>query len=240
LGGPGTLLQKGSWPPEALLSGESRLQKGVDKEANLYYLISMMNKRVITIILVLGFGFTAIGLRAVTAGLRPGAQAEPKKTEKKEKEKDKKIKRVWTDDDLKEIKKEKVNITEISSDPGEKNEKKEAEGPPALVDNTTAREKYDPKKTEKYWRERKKALLDNIKANEEEIKNVEAELFRLRNRLNGTDLIAERIRLEQEINEAFIKQENYKKGVERMKAELEAFYEEARKEGILPAWLRDE
>jgi hypothetical protein len=220
----------------------------------------MMTKKILTIIVLLGFSLTAmnIGLCAGTAAVLPGADARQEKTEKKEEkkkeeekkeeeknkkeeEKDKKLKRVWTDKDLKEIRKERLNITEVSPDPDEKKEKekKKVTDPPDLVKDKTEGEKYDPKKTEKYWRERKKALVDKIKENEKEIKKMEVKLFQLRNQLDRTDPLSERSRLEQEIRDTYNKLENYKKGLERMKQELEDLHDEARKAGALPGWLRD-
>jgi len=194
-----------------------------------------------------------MGLWAVSAGLLPGANAYQEKTEKKEEEKkqeeknkkeeekDKKVKRVWTDEDLKKIKNERLNITEVTPEPGEKKEeeKKEVVNPPELVKNTTEGEKYDPTKTEKYWRERKSALVERINANEAEVKNMQAKLFQMQNQLNGADIVAERIRLEKEIIETAKNLEDYKRGLERMKQELEDLEDEARKAGAPPGWVRD-
>lgn len=213
----------------------------------------MMTKKILIIIVLLGFSLTSMdmGLWAGTADIPPGADVQQEKTEKKEekkkeeaknkKEKDKKLKRVWTDKDLKEIRKERLNITEVSPDPDEKKkkEKKKVLDPPDLVRDKTEGEKYDPKKTENYWRERKKALVDKIKENGVEIKKMEVKLFELQNQLNGADLYSERVRLEQEIRDTYNKLENYKKGLERMKKDLEDLHDEARKAGALPGWLRD-
>jgi hypothetical protein len=187
-----------------------------------------------------------MGLWAGTAGIPPRAKVRQEKTEKKEEEKnkkEKKIKRVWTDEDLKEIRKERVNITEVSPDPVEdkkkKKEKKKDLNPPDLVRDKAEGEKYDPKKTEKYWRERKKALVTRIQKHEEEIKNMQTKLFQLQGQLNVTDIYSERVRLDQEIRDTYKKLENYKKGLERLKKELEDLPDEARKAGALPGWLRD-
>jgi hypothetical protein len=212
----------------------------------------MMIKKILTIIVLLGFSLTAMGmgLGAGNAGILPGAEVKQEKTEKKEekkeeeknkKEEEKDKKRVWTDEDLKKIKKERLNITEAPpvTDEKKETEKKEVLNPPKLIYNTTEGEKYDPTKTEEYWRERKKALVDKIKNNEAEIKNMQAKIFQMRNQLNGTDILADRIRLEQEIRDTADNLENYKKGLERMKKEMEDFYDEARKAGALPGWYRD-
>ena len=204
---------------------------------------------------LLGFSLTArdMGLGVSTAGILPGAKVQQEKTgkedekkeeekNKKEEEKDKKPKRVWTDEDLKEIKNEKVkNITEIPPDTqqGKETEKKEVIDLPNLVRNTTEGEKYDAMKTEQYWRERKKALVNKIKENEAEIKNMEVKLFEMQNRLNGTDIVSDRGRLEEMIRNTYNKLENYKKGLESMKQELENLPDEARKAGVPPGWLRD-
>ncbi len=204
---------------------------------------------------LLGFSLTAMdmGLGVSTAGILPGAKVQQEKTgkddekkeeekNKKEEEKDKKPKRVWTDEDLKEIKNEKVkNITEIPPDTqqGKETEKKEVIDLPNLVRNTTEGEKYDAMKTEQYWRERKKALVNKIKENEAEVKNMELKLFELQNRLNGTDIVSDRVRLEEIIRDTYNKLENYKKGLESMKQELEGLSDEARKAGVPPGWLRD-
>jgi len=194
-----------------------------------------------------------MGLGVSTAGILPGAKVQQEKTgkedekkeeekNKKEEEKDKKPKRVWTDEDLKEIKNEKVkNITEIPPDTqqGKETEKKEVIDLPNLVRNTTEGEKYDAMKTEQYWRERKKALVNKIKENEAEIKNMEVKLFEMQNRLNGTDIVSDRVRLEEIIRNTSNKLENYKKGLESMKQELEGLSDEARKAGVPPGWLRD-
>jgi len=94
-------------------------------------------------------------------------------------------------------------------------------------------------KTEQYWRERKKALENKIKENEAEVKNMEVKLFELQNRLNGTDIVSDRGRLEEMIRDTSKKLENYKIGLESMKQELENLPDEARKAGAPPGWLRD-
>jgi hypothetical protein len=211
----------------------------------------MMTKKILIIIVLLGFSLTVMdmGLWAGTVGTPPGADVQQEKNKKKEEEKkeeekskkEKKVKRVWTDKDLKEIRKERLNITEVSPEPDEKKkkgEKKDAKQP-AKVENTTKKEKFDPRKTEKYWRERKRALVDNIKKNESEIKNMEVKLFKLKNQLNGTDFYSDRVRLEQEIRDTYNKLQNYKQGLERLKQALENLHDEARKAGALPGWLRD-
>jgi unconventional prefoldin RPB5 interactor 1 len=222
----------------------------------------MMTKKILIIILMLGFSLTLMdmGLWAGAAGILPGADVEQEKTEKKdeekkaeekkeeeknkkEKEKEKKLKRVWTNEDLKEIRKEKgLNITEVSPDPDEKKNKKgekKVSDPPALVKNKTEGEKLDPKKTEKYWRERKKALVDKIKNNEKEIERLGKKLLQLNLQRGGTYKYQDTAQLEKDIRDTANKLKNLKMGLERMKKELEDLYEEARKAGALPGWLRD-
>jgi hypothetical protein len=218
---------------------------------------TMMTKKILTIILALGFSLTLLdmGLWAGSTGIPPGTMAQQEKTEKKKEEKkeeeknkkeekkEKKLKRVWTDKDLKEIRKERVNITEVSPEPDEKDKekkkKKKITDPPDLVIDKSKGEKSDPKKTEQYWKDRKKTLVDKIKANEQAIKDMQAKLFQLQNQLNRTDIVSDRLRIEQEIRDTYTKLENYKKGLERMKQELEDLYDEARRAGALPGWLRD-
>jgi hypothetical protein len=201
----------------------------------------MMIKKILIIILMLCFNLTLIdmGVWADTAGIQPRADVEQEKTEKKDEEKEKKLKRVWTDKDLKEIKKERVNITEVSPDPDKKKKDKSVSSPPALVKNTTEKKKFDPKKTEKYWRERKKALVDNIKRNEEEIERLEKKLLQLNIKRNGIEIHAQIVEVEQEIRDTYNKLQNYKKGLENLKKDLENLHDEARKAGALPGWLRD-
>jgi hypothetical protein len=215
----------------------------------------MKTKRILTIMVLLGFSLTArdMGLGAGTGGILPGAKVQQEKTgkedekkeeekNKKEEEKDKKPKRVWTDEDIEEIKKEKVkNITEIPPDTNaEKGTgQKEVVDLPHLVSNTTEGDKYDEKKTEKYWRERKKALVNKIIENEAEIKNLETKLFELQMQLNGTDTLSDQLRLAEMFNATSKKLENYRKGLESMKQELEGLTDEARKAGVPPGWLRD-
>ena len=217
----------------------------------------MTNKTILTIIVLLGVSLALpdIGLWAGSSGIPTGTKVQQEKTEKKEEEKkqeekkkkeekkEKKLKRVWTDKDLKEIRKERLNITEVSPEPDEKDkkkkEKKKITNPPDLVIDKSKGEKPDPKKTEKYWRERKQALVDKIKANEQAIKDMQAKLFQLQNQLNGTDIVSDRLRFEQEIRDTYNKLENYKKGLERMKQELEDLKDEARRAGALPGWVRD-
>lgn len=202
----------------------------------------MMTKKTLTIIVLLAFGLisTDMGLWANTAGILPGANAQQEKTEKKEEEKkDKKVKRVWTDKDLKEVKKERLNITEVSPEPKDKKKKEEALTAPAPVQNTTVKKKFDPKKTEQYWRKRKQELVDRINANEKGIKDMEAKLFKLKNQLDGTDIMTERLRLEQEIRDTYNKLQSYKSGLESLKQQLEDLPDEVRKAGALPGWIRD-
>jgi hypothetical protein len=229
----------------------------------------MMIKKILTFIVSLGFSLALmdIGLWAGTDGILPGANAQQEKTEKKEEEKkeeekkeeekkeekkkkeeEKKVKRVWTDEDLKEIKKERVNITEVSPDPDEdkkkKKEKKKDLNPPDLVRDKREGEKYEPKKTEKYWRERKKALVTRIQKNKEEIERLERRIPELRSMLEGThinspDRHSDRVKLINELEDSKKKLQNYKLGLARMQKELEDLYDEARKAGALPGWLRD-
>jgi len=193
-----------------------------------------------------------MGLWAGTAGIPTAANVQQEKTEKKEEEKKqeeknkkekKKVKRVWTDKDLKEIRKERVNITEVPPEPDEKDkkkkEKKTTTNPPDLVRDKLKGEKVDPKKTEQYWRGRKKALADKIQNNEQAIKDMQAKLFQLQNQLDGTDIYTDRVRLIKEIDETKKNLQNYKMGRERLKQEREDFYDEARRAGALPGWLRD-
>ena len=220
----------------------------------------MKTKKTLTIIVLLGFSLTAMGmgLGAGTAGILPGAEVQQEKTEKKEEkkkeeekkeeeknkkeeEKDKKIKRVWTDEDLKEIKKERLNITEAPpvTDEKKETEKKKVLNPPKLVYNTTEGEKYDPTKTEKYWRERKKTLVDGINNNKKEIEKLEQKLLQLNLQRGGTYKYLDTAQLEKEIRNTAQMLENYKIGLERMKKELEDLPDEARKAGAPPGWLRD-
>jgi hypothetical protein len=216
---------------------------------------TMKTKKTLTIIVLLGFSLTAMGmgLGAGNAGILPGAEVKQEKTEKKEEEKkeeeknkkeeekDKKVKRVWTDEDLKKIKKERLNITEAPpvTDEKKETEKKEVLNPPKLIYNTTEGEKYDPTKTEKYWRERKKALVDKIKNNEKEIERLGKKLLELNLQRGGTYKYQDTAQLEKEIKDTAQMLENYKIGLERMKKELEALPDEARKAGAPPGWLRD-
>ena len=213
----------------------------------------MKTKRTLTIIVLLGFSLTAVNITlwAGTAGILPGADALQEKTEKKEEEKkeeekdkkkeekDKKIKRSWTDEDLKKINKRKVNITEVPPDPAEKKGSESVPTPPAPVTTRTGKKKFIPKKTEKYWRERKSALVEKIKANEAEIKNMQAKIYQLKNQLPGTDILSDRLRIEKEIRDTTNRLEAYNKGLENLKKDLENLPDEARKAGALPGWLRD-
>ena len=217
----------------------------------------MKNKTILTIIVLLGFSLAMldIGLWAGSTGIPTATKVQQEKTEKKEEEKkeeeknkkeekkEKKVKRVWTDKDLIEIRKKRVNITEVPPEPDEKDKKKKEKtkiaNPPDLVIDKSKGEKPDPKKTEKYWRGRKKALVDKINSNEQALKDMQAKLFQLQNQLNGTDIYSERARLINEIEETKKNLQNYKMGLERMKRELEDLYDEARRAGALPGWMRD-
>lgn len=234
----------------------------VDKKPILYYIKTMMIKKTFIIFVLLGFSLTLLdmGLWAGMTGISPETKSQQEKTEKKEEEKkeeeknkkeekkEKKLKRVWTDADLKEIRKERLNITEVSPEPDEKDkkkkEKKKITAPPDLVIDKIKGEKSDPKKTEKYWRDRKKALVDKIKKNELEIERLEKRIPELRSKLEGAhfdspDRHSERAVLIEELENSKKKLQSYKMGLERLKQELEDLYDEARKAGALPGWLRD-
>jgi len=213
----------------------------------------MKTKKILTIIVLLGFSLTAMGmgLRDGTAGILPGADARQEKTEKKEEEKKedkdkqkeekdkKKIKRSWTDEDLKEIKKERVNITEVTPDTDKKKKEENVTTPPPPVTTTTKREKFDATKTEKYWRDRKNSLVERINNNKNEIKKLEQKLLELNLKRGGDDTFKDYLQLEQDIRDTNNKLEVYKKGLELMEKELEDLPEEARKAGVPPGWLRD-
>ncbi|MGD2088694.1 MAG: hypothetical protein PVH61_21125 [Candidatus Aminicenantes bacterium] len=220
---------------------------------------TMMTKKILNFFVLLGVSliFMDISLWAGTAAVPPGADVQQEKTEKKEEEKkeekkkkeeEKKVKRVWTDEDLKEIKKERLNITEVSPDPDEeknkKKEKRKVTDPPDLVIDKTKGEKVNPKKTKKYWQERKKALVEKIQNIEKEIERLEIRIPELRSMLEGAhfnspDRHSERVPLIKELEDSKKKLQNYKMGLTRLKQELEDFYDEARRAGALPGWYRD-
>jgi chromosome segregation ATPase len=206
----------------------------------------MMTKKTLTIIVLLAFGLisTDMGLWANTAGILPGANVQQEKTEKKEEEKkeekkDKKVKRVWTDKDLKEIRKKRLNITEVSPEPKDKKKKKGASTAPAPVRNTTVKKKFDPKKTEQYWRKRKQELVDRINASEKEIERLEKKLLQLNLKRGGDGTYMDLAQLEQQIRETHNKLQSYKSGLESLKKQLEDLPDELRKAGGLPGWIRD-
>jgi hypothetical protein len=161
----------------------------------------------------------------------PGAVPPRQDTEKeKEKKKEKEIKkqRVFTNEDLKKVK--NVNITTFEVDPASR----------VQVDpnQTAGKKKIDPRQTEKYWRDLKKKIEDNIKKNEATIKKMRSELSATQARFYATSELGEHIKLKNKIDQLFNSIKNYERGLETLKKELEDLEEKARKAGVPPGWLR--
>ena len=154
-----------------------------------------------------------------------------KKEEEERRKKTKKSKYNLTDEDLKKVKDEKINLTEAPEG---------ATG--TTTDTQTGKEKTeknDPKQTEHYWRARKGALEKRIKDLEGKIKDMENELARLNNEFPGKDILSERLQMEQDIKQLRKGIENHKLGLEKLKNELINLADEARQAGVPPGWLRD-
>ena len=168
------------------------------------------------------------------------ARDDEKKEEQKEKEKEKEKKKqkVITNEDLKNIK--GVNITFVVPEPQTEDKTKKTTGAKEEKknDQSTGKEEIDPKKTEKYWRDRMNKILANIKRNEDKLKEMREKLTRLQNEYPGMDILSERLRIESEINQLFESIRNYESGLEKLKKDQEDLEDEARKAAIPAGWLR--
>jgi succinate dehydrogenase/fumarate reductase flavoprotein subunit len=164
---------------------------------------------------------------------------EKKETKKeKEKEKEKKKQKVITNEDLKNI--TGVNITFVVPEPQSEDKTKKTTGAKEEKkdDKSTGKEEIDPKQTEKYWRDRMNNILANIKRNEDKLKEMREKLTQLQDEYPRTDILSERLRMENEINQLFESIKNYESGLEKLKKDLEDLEDEARKAGVSPGWLR--
>ncbi|MGE5341816.1 MAG: hypothetical protein ACM3SY_10100 [Candidatus Omnitrophota bacterium] len=159
-------------------------------------------------------------------------QTEKCKTEKEKKEndetetKDKTKEKVveLTDKDLKNVHDDKnVNITVVEPEALKEGEA----GKPAEVEKTKA-----------YWQNLKNAIDAKIQKIEDEIKAKEDQLSKLRFQLALTDMVTEQIRLKIEIDQLYQSIQDYKRGLDSTRKELDELRDKARKAGVPPGWVR--
>jgi hypothetical protein len=160
----------------------------------------------------------------------PGQSTDPAKT-KKEKEKKKKYV-VISDDDLKQFQPKKKKDS--------KSKKKTISKPlpnPKTKPKTTVKKKTDPKQTEKYWRNRKATLERQLKNAKEKLSKLEKELSivlsqrQLKDPPPGYNAFEEYQKLLGSVKA-------YQRGVADLENRLENLWDEARKAGVPPGWLR--
>ncbi len=185
------------------------------------------------IVLLMVFGLIAVEMHLVAAA---GADAEVLKIKKQEEEKKKdKKSKVFTNADLEEIKKEKVNITEVSGDPtATANTPKNT--PAVSSQNKAGKKPLDPMLSEEYWRDKKKEVEEKTKILEYKIKNLEISLKRWKEAWWQTPYNTQRLNYAYHIYIVTADIETLKGQIKKL---WDDFYEEARKGGALPGWLRD-
>ena len=159
-------------------------------------------------------------------------EKEKKKQEEKEKEKTKK--KVWTNEDLKNIK--GANITYVETDP----EAKKTSGKNTSKDKKPAKtqKKVDRRETEEYWQNRKKEIVTRIENSQAKIKEMREELSQLQLQQPATDILGARLAMEKRIRELQNSILNYERGLMNLEKSLEDLKQEARKAGVPPGWLR--
>jgi hypothetical protein len=104
--------------------------------------------------------------------------------------------------------------------------------------NPPTTKKTDPVKTQKYWRELKNQLQNEIVSLNNKINKDQLRLNQLNTDLISMGLPSKRAALKDEISKLSANLDQDRKKLKKLQAELEALYERARKEGIPPGWLR--
>ncbi|MCP5051947.1 MAG: hypothetical protein GY940_32565 [bacterium] len=142
---------------------------------------------------------------------------------------------VITDADLEKLRNPKkgksdtagMNLTKTTNQSAAANNKKSKE------------ETVDPKKTEKYWRDRKADLEKQISDSEEAIKRMQEKLDQLQPKLLiQTDVLTDQLRIREAMTTLKDSIKNYKRGLETLRKKLEDLPDEARRYGVPPGWLR--
>jgi hypothetical protein len=209
-------------------------------------------KAFVSIAFLLGFLFAfqpaAKDLQGRTAGTitkqnqdQPQEKKEEEKKKEKKKEKEKKEtkkKKVFTNEDLKKI--TGINITYIEPGPRAKSQTQKTSTQKTRAQKTPAqnKQKIDPKKTGKYWRDRWKQVQANIKNSEKKLKEMREKLLKLQLEHSGIDIFNERKKREAEMDKLAQGIVNYEQGLKTLKKKLEDLEDEARREGVPPGWLR--
>jgi len=94
-------------------------------------------------------------------------------------------------------------------------------------------------KTEKYWRDLKNGIELKIQKIEEEIKQDEERLTALQNDLIAQNFVTMQLQeMQAEIEKVNELIDMRKRGIESLRQELEDLYENARRAGVPPGWLR--
>ncbi len=152
-----------------------------------------------------------------------------KKKEEERKKKAKKSKDVLTNDNL-----DKIKVPEKPYALSKTGETSKGSGQTNVSPSSNSDSGMEEKQKKEYWQKKKKNLLDEINRVEAYINKMQAEFDRLNLNLRERDIggMKRLDRLRRQI-------EMLKQQLENLKKELKELEVSARKDGVLPGWLRD-
>ncbi|MEN8154558.1 MAG: hypothetical protein ABFR75_11110 [Acidobacteriota bacterium] len=154
---------------------------------------------------------------------------ELQKKEKKRREKIKKAKYKITNDNVTSTIKTKKNLSFIKVDNETTGEK--------LKEKKKAAEE-DPKKKEEYWRRKMKIINENIDTTKKNIEKTKSNLNQAQTNFLIADIPGKINQARALVDELTKLLEEHKIRLSKFEKDKEALYNEARKAGALPGWLR--
>ncbi|HWP99706.1 MAG TPA: hypothetical protein VNK92_04480, partial [Vicinamibacterales bacterium] len=96
----------------------------------------------------------------------------------------------------------------------------------------------DPTKTEQYWRERITSARAALERSELFLEALQSRVNALTTDFVNRDDPAQRAVIANDRQRALAEMERVRREIEKLKAEIAAIHEEARKAGVPPGWLR--
>jgi hypothetical protein len=116
---------------------------------------------------------------------------------------------------------------EITGGPKTENNKKPIKKPP-----------IDKKETKEYWQDLKRKITSGIKKEDKNINNNQLRLNKLMFEFPAEDRVYERKRMQIEMENVRKALERSKRNLASLKNQLDGLYDEARRAGAPPGWLR--
>ena len=109
---------------------------------------------------------------------------------------------------------------------------------PAAAAAKEKEKEADPKKTEKYWRDRVKAAEQSVARNKVLLDALQSRVSALTTDFTNVDDPAQRAVVEKNRRTALAEMENVKADIDKQTKEIANIQEEARKANVPPGWLR--